>query len=131
MTEIIFKNPIVLYSLMNAEGLFFKSGNNYHVRWTDDINEAKAYTKVAPARSWATKFAMANPNLPVPQILEIKANFGVVVDETERVVKAKKSIAKADAAREERHARYRKEAAERDLARAQKNLSAINGNTHK
>ena len=129
--KIFFTKPIILFSLMNAEGLFFKSGSFDNIRWTDDINEAKVYSKAAPARSWATKFAKVFPDKSVPQILEITASSGLVVDETERVAKARKGIEKAKVSREERNAQYRLEAAQKDLARVKKNLDAINGGTHK
>ena len=123
--KIVFIKPIILFSLMNAEGLFFKSGSFYNIRWTDDINEGKVYSKVGPARSWATKFAKVFPDKAVPQILEITASSGLLVDETQRVTKAVNSIKKIEARWAALSAKHRLEAAKKDLERAKNNLNKV------
>lgn len=83
---------ITLYAIRNSKGEWFraKGRDGYGKKtWNEDLNIAKLYTKLSQARARVTFFANNYKDFPVPQLVEFQATQVRVVDETERVAKAK------------------------------------------
>ena len=80
-----------VYLVRNKEGKFFraKGYGGYGDTWVDDISKCKVYTKIGSARSTITWFANHYPKYGVPDLVELKISEGVVLDESDRVQKAK------------------------------------------
>lgn len=77
-----------LYAVMNSSGQFFraKGYGGYGESWVSDINKAKIYARIGPARSIVTFYAKLDPTR-IPQLIKIISSTVEVVDETERVNK--------------------------------------------
>lgn len=80
-----------LYVVRNKEGKYFraKGYGGYGNTWVDDINKCKVYGKIGSARRTVTWFSNHYPEFGVPDLVELKVKEGIVLDETERVQKAK------------------------------------------
>lgn len=87
---------LTLYIVVNSKGQFFraKGYEGSGQSWVDDINKARLYSKLSPARSVVT-FYSKNPKLPGPDIF--KLSFGsceIMIEEKERALKAVAKIKK-------------------------------------
>lgn len=118
---------VELYVVRNRDGHYFRakgyggSGNS----WVKEIEKAKVYTRIAPARATVSFFACKHPSFGTPQLVRlVVTQTAVVVDETERVEKVKRAKATAKETAEKRHAAYRLKQAQETLDAAEKNLAA-------
>lgn len=82
-----------LYVVRNQEGHYFraKGFGGYGKTWVDDIQKAKVYPKLAQARSRVTWFYNNYPEYGIPNIIKLTVSEAEVMDESERVLKAKKA----------------------------------------
>jgi len=84
--------PILLkfYIVRNQSGQYYraKGYGGYGSSWVDDIEKAKVYGRIGPARSQVTFWTSNYPKYGAPVIIELHAIEGKVLDETERVAKA-------------------------------------------
>ncbi len=106
---------LVLFVVVNQEGKFFraKGYNGYGETWVDDINKARLYAKLGPARSAVTYFANSYPKYGIPDIYRIHVGTcEVMQEEKERAMKA---VAKIKKKKEEREL----DAAKRRLVQAE------------
>lgn len=93
---------LTLYAVQNEKGQYFRakgysgSGNT----WVDDINKAKIYPKIGGARGTITWFANNYPKYPTLKLLKLTVSNVEVLDETERVNKAKDKKAREEAERQ-------------------------------
>lgn len=80
-----------LYAIRSHDGKWFRSKgqHGYGPTWRDDVNQAKVYTKIGPARAVVTFWANAYPNIAVPDLIQFEISGIIVLDEKERVAKAK------------------------------------------
>ena len=75
--------------------------------WTDNITEAKIYSKPGPARSQCTWWANNYPNFGIPDLVLITTGKCFIVNEEERVKKQKKKSALKELERQLRYAIYK------------------------
>ena len=97
-------DPIVgfsFYVVRNKEWKYFraKGVNGRGKTWTDSLETARIYAKVAPARGIASFFASAYPAFGIPDVVRMEVGKIEVLDESERVAAAveKKRLAKEKA----------------------------------
>lgn len=121
------KEPLlVLYAVRNRDGQYFRSkGYGYGDTWVDELKKARIYAKIGPARGTVTFFANAYPQFGIPEILELRVNDVVVLQETERVQKSMDRKAKKVADRVRRHAEWEAEQAHKKLAEATETLRRL------
>lgn len=81
------------YVVRNSEGKYFRSKglHGYGKSWVEDVNKAKIYSKIGPARGQVSFWASMWPEFGIPELIEFGVGQAIVLDETERV---KKVIAK-------------------------------------
>lgn len=110
---------LVLYAVRNEKGEFFraKGYGGGGQTWVSDINKAKIYGKIGGARGTITWFANNHPKYPTLELLRLTVGKVEVLDETERVKKAKDKKA-------EKEAKYQKAQAQRNLKEAENELAA-------
>ena len=115
---------IDLYVVRSKVGKFFRARgqSGYGESWVTDIQNAKVYGKIGPARAQVTYWATAHPKYGVPDILKLEVTGLEVLDETARVEKALGLIATAKEKIELVRAKQNWERAEAEYARAEENL---------
>lgn len=124
---------LVLYVVVNANGQFFraKGFSGSGKTWVDDINLARLYAKLGPARSAATFFAK-DPYYAVPDIVKINmGSYEVMVEERERALKAVFKIKKQKEQQKVNNAKYHLDIAERNYKAAAKGLEEAKKNIMK
>lgn len=116
-----------LYIVVNKEGKYFraKGYGGHGESWIDDIQRARIYTRLGPARSIVSFFASEYPTYGIPDIHELKITSSTVLDEKKRVEKTIKKKAEAKAKSEERWAEYRLKQAEEEARKAQERLEQL------
>lgn len=106
---------ISFYVVRNSEGKYFRrkgymgSGNT----WVENIATARIWVKLSGARSVVTFFANSYPEYPVPSILKMNIGSVEVLDEAERVAKAKAKKKKDLETRELKSRKYALDTAKR------------------
>ena len=120
---------LTLYVVRNDKGQFFraKGYGGGGQTWVDDINKAKIYGKIGGARGTITWFANTYPKFPTLELLKLTITGVEVIDETERVNKAKEKKIIAEANSAKRNAERELEAAKRDFDNARNRLSKLKG----
>jgi hypothetical protein len=115
------------FLVRNKEGKWFRrkgyggSGDT----WVDEIKRARVYARLGPARGIVTFFVNHyDPKYGVPDIVHFKAEPFEVINESERVKKAKEQKDAADAKRKAADAKWRLEAAEKAFEAAKKDLAS-------
>ncbi len=81
---------LTIYMVRSRDGKWFRSVGygGGGKSWVSDPADAKMYAKPGPAKSRVTWWAKNYPQYGVPDIVEITAMSGKVIDETARVAKA-------------------------------------------
>jgi hypothetical protein len=121
---------ITLFVVVNSDGQFFRrkgyggSGGSGKT-WVDDAATARIYVKIGPARSIVTFFTNAYPKFPPPTILKLSVGKVEVLDESDRIQKAKERIQKSQAAKELRAKNWELEQAQKQLAEAQERVNKL------
>lgn len=118
---------LILYAVQNEKGQYFrtKGFNGGGNTWVDDINKAKIYPKIGGARGTITWFANNYPEYPTLKLLKLTVSNVEVLDETERVNKAKAKKVREEAEREKRNAEWQMEQAKKQLADAQAKINKL------
>lgn len=79
--------PLKLYVIRDSEGRFLRTntGKRYNPDscWDADINKAKMYTKIAPARAQVTGWAISNPTRGIPELVELTVGSASVIDDVD------------------------------------------------
>jgi hypothetical protein len=97
------ETKLILYAVQNHEGKYFraKGMNGYGDSWVDELKTAKIYPRIGPARScvtfWNNLNIEQNKNkadhnkviYPAPVIVELHVTTTVILDEQDRLNKAK------------------------------------------
>jgi len=119
---------LTFYIVKSKDGKYFRSKgfSGYGESWVTDIQSAKVYQKIGPARTQVTFWASEYPKFGIPDIIELTVTETKVLDEGERVLKAilkkKRAIAqrRVDQAQwdYERLLRNRKDYSKQNLERA-------------
>lgn len=79
---------LILYAVQNYEGKFFKAKgySRYGESWVDNIQKARIYPNISPAKACVTYFAKHNPyDLPIPEILELVVVQAQIIDQNKTV----------------------------------------------
>jgi hypothetical protein len=128
MNEIV-QLDFTFYLVRNKEGKFFRSKGwgGYGDTWVEDPKRARVYQKISQARSRVSFFANNYPEYGVPDLVAISASQGIVLDESKRVEKAKKSAVLKASKQAKCRAEQEKKYSEADLARARARLAALGG----
>jgi hypothetical protein len=115
---------LALFAVQNNQGQWFraKGFGGHGNTWVDDFQKAKVYPKIGQARSRITFFATNYPTYPAPKLVKLVISEVMVIDETDRVEKAKKKRVNREARQELRRKQYSLKLAQDDLERAQKRL---------
>lgn len=138
--EIELPQGLVLYVVRNSDGQFFraKGYNGYGQSWVDDINKAKFYGKTSGARGTITYFVNNFPKFPAPDLIMLTLGKAIVIDEKDRIEKAKARKATEKERRELSQAKWnldnalrKKEQAEEDLKKAKAFLDKRKTEIHK
>jgi len=118
------KLDIRLYLIRSQDGKYLraKGCGGYGNSWVEEVSNAKVYTKLSTARTQVTFWATKYPEFGVPEILEIHSCEYRVMDEAERVDKAKEKIRTRKEKQEVRLAKWKLERAQKDFASAKKRL---------
>ncbi len=99
-----------LYVIQNSAGKFFKpvGYGGYGDQWQDEIEKAKFYTKLGPAKAQCTFWYNANPKLGCPCVLEftIDPANAVKLSMLENAVKSAEKKAKEQAKRDAENKAY-------------------------
>jgi predicted Zn-dependent protease len=116
-----------VYVVQNAQGQFFraKGYGGSGKTWVDDINQAKLYPNTRGARHAVTFFANAYPKLPAPVLLKLTIGKVEVINESDRLLKAKQRKEKAEAERWQRLAEYALERAKERMAAAEREMKSL------
>jgi len=116
-----------LYAVQNSDGKWFhrKGFGGYGQTWCDEPHKARIYTKIGQARAQITYFVKNYPKFPTPKLVKLVVDRVEVVDETERVAKAKVAQEKAKVRKEIQHKKYMVDMAIQDLERAQKRVKEL------
>ena len=95
--------------------------------WVAEIQKAKLYTKLSQARGQVTFWSNHSPNIPAPVIVEFSMSLdnARVLDETDRVEKAKMKKLTTEAERERREARHRLKSAQDTIKRAEAEIASL------
>ena len=118
---------LVLYAVRNRDRQYFwaKGRKGYGDTWVDELKMARIYAKIGPARGTVTFFANAYPQYGIPEIVELRVNEVVALQETARVKKSMDRKAKKKAEYARRHAEWEAEQAQKNLAEAQATLRRL------
>lgn len=114
------------YLVRNQEGKWFRrkgyggSGDT----WVDDIHKARVYARLGPARGIVSFFVNKYSKYGVPDIIHFKAQPFAILNEAERIKKAKDHKDAANAKRNAANAKVRLEDAQAAFEAAKKNLEA-------
>jgi len=125
----VINDTLVLYAVRNSDGQYFRAkgyggGGN---TWVDDINKAKIYGKTGGARGTITWFANNHPKYPTPDLIKLTVTGIEVMDEKDRVAKAKQKKLLEEANRKKAQADREVKDAERKLLEAQATLKRLKG----
>jgi hypothetical protein len=118
-----------LYAVRNKEGQWFrrKGYGGYGKTWVDDFKLARIYAKPGPARGVVTFFATHYPDYGVPDIVVLKITSVEILDETERVAKAKAKRQKEIETREIRQREWELKRASEELEKAKERFARAKG----
>lgn len=114
-------SDIAFFVVQNSDGAFFrrKGYGGSGETWVKTLSTARVWTKIGGARSTVTFFANHYPNYPVPKIIKMTVAATEIIDENDRIEKAKAKRAKQERESELRESKRRMEEAQRDLQKAQ------------
>lgn len=92
-------DQLKVYAIRNAAGEWMRSTGygGYGPHWVSALSSAKFYTKLGQARARVTFWAQHQPVPPVIYVFTLLVKNAVVLDEPDRVAKAKKTKAVAEA----------------------------------
>jgi hypothetical protein len=115
---------VCFYVVVNSDGQFFCNGG-YASIWVDDISNARVYNNIGPARSMVTFIADYYPGLSVPSIVKLSFSAVEILDEKDRVNKAKVARVKKKQRSEIRRKKEALARAEKDLIEAKRNFDKL------
>lgn len=130
-----------VYAVRNTKGLFFRSKGygGYGENWVKDLKDAKIYLKIGTARRVVTFYNnLENKDYGAPELIQLTLSNAIVLDETNRLVKAKikkqKDVLSQKINNAERKLRMAKDELDRlgstreEVEKLKKELQALNGN---
>ena len=115
------------YVVMNSDGKFFRA-KGYGGRgdtWVKELQNAKVYTRVQPARACVTWFANHHPKFPPPRLVRFVVGSVEVVDERDRLAKVQAAKAKAESRYKIRELQRRKKEIEAEQKRLEEELKEM------
>jgi hypothetical protein len=118
-----------VYAIRREDGKWFKSRKcGWHDwdrgQWVDLIDDAKIFTKEGQAKSSVTWVANNSTPKEVPELVEFELVMSAIIDQKDRVAKAKKD-------KERRELEYQKAHIQRDLEFARKEYDRVKENLRK
>ena len=87
-----------LFVVKSKDGKYFraKGYSSYGKSWVDDIQDAKIYAKIGPARSQVTYWAGHYPEYGIPDIIVLTMAEERIISEEDRVKKSILNTAKKE-----------------------------------
>jgi hypothetical protein len=118
-----------LYVVVSQDGKFFRSVGygGGGKSWVDTIDKAKIYPKLGQARSRVTWWYNTYPKYGMPYIVKLTATGTEIINETDRVNKAKQKKLTEEANRKKREAEWALKDAEKRLKDAQNDVKRLKG----
>ncbi len=118
---------VFFYVVRNGDGKYFraKGYQGYGESWVEGLDKARVWAKLSGARSVVTYFANAWPGYSVPDIVELTVTATEVLDEKDRVEKAKVKKKKAKETQELHNKREALKHAQAAYEQAQANLEKL------
>lgn len=118
-------NELKFYAVRNREGQWFhrKGYSHYGETWAEDVEQARIYNKIGPARAQVTFFAKSWPSFGVPEIVVFKVSESYVINEEERFRKQQEKEEKKAGTLRIKTAREKMLEAEQEYEKAQKGKS--------
>jgi hypothetical protein len=111
-------DTLELYAVRNKKGQYLRSKGygGYGPSWVDELQKAKIYPRIGPARSQVTFWTNNYPGYGTPEIVVLTVSASKVLNEEERV---KKAINKAKREKLNNELFWAKEKAEQAKKRVQ------------
>jgi hypothetical protein len=125
---------LVLYAIQRHDGKWFRykvypnshriwnMNNDPDDGWEDELSDAKTWKSTAGPRSAITWYAETYPSLPVPSLVKFTMSNVEVIDETQRIQKAKERKRRQEETREVREKQYKLQQSQDAVRRAQDEL---------
>jgi hypothetical protein len=107
------------------DGLFVAKNKSRIPDWTNELKDARVYSKPGPARGWVTFYARTSPEFGVLELVELRVTEAAAVQEDVRVKNVIDRKAKKKAERDARYAQWERDQAEKKLKEAQETLNRI------
>lgn len=118
-----------VYIVQNQEGKYFRAIGyaGFGKSWVDEIEKARLYTKIGPARSRVTFFSKNYPNYGVPKLIEFNLDIekATVIDMTEYANKKITKIIKDKLKHELNNLKWDLEHKLKDRERLEKEIAQI------
>jgi hypothetical protein len=116
---------MTIYLVLRHDGTF--RAHSYVSYWTDDMQAARVYTKLGPAKALVTRWQRENPNEPTPTLLMLpfEAADMHVVDLSESTSKAIARIERRKLERAKMQAAWEIEELQRKQAEIQQRLATL------
>lgn len=113
---------MTIYFVRRSDGTFRAKGS--YAYWTDDMQEARAYSRIGPAKALVTRWQRENPDEPTLTLLAFTLNVedALVVDLSEDTAKALSRIQRRKLERAQAHAKWEIEELTRKHAEIQQRL---------
>lgn len=120
------EDNLKLYAVRNSEGQWFhrKGYGGYGNTWVEKFSQARIYTRIGHARAIVSFFANNYKGYPPPELVCLHVGEIEVIDETERVEKAKRKKEAEEERREIAIREYNLQKAQQDLEDAKRRLAA-------
>jgi len=83
-------DTLELYVIRNKQGKYYRSKGygGYGQNWVDELQKAKIYPRIGPARTQVTFWSNNYPGFGTPEIVVLTVSATKVLNEEERVKKA-------------------------------------------
>ncbi len=129
-------DTLELYVVRNKQGKYFRSKGyaGYGPSWVDELQKAKIYPRIGPARSQVTFWANNYPEFGTPEIVVLTVTASQVLNEEDRVKKAALKSKREKLNRELSYARdeltraqnrYRSIVDKKEIIKAQEKINKI------
>ena len=116
-----------LYVVVNQDGYFFraKGYGGFGNSWVADVQKARIYAKIGPARSTVSYFAKEHPQFGIPEIHQLNVASTIILDEKDRVIKAIKAREKLAERRKKAQAEWQIKEAQAQVLMAEERLRKL------
>lgn len=115
-----------LYVIRASDGRWL-GRRGYGAPWEKDLAKARIYLRPGPARNRITLYSNEFPSEPVPELVELEVTVARAIDDTARVVEARRRRELRIEGQKRAEARRKLAYAQRQLDEAQATIDRIKG----